>query len=77
MLDEPSEGLAPKIVALVGEMLRQLASEGLAVLLTEQNHRLALATADRAYFLEKGQIAWAGAASEAREGDLVRRYLAV
>jgi branched-chain amino acid transport system ATP-binding protein len=77
MLDEPSEGLGPKIVALLGEMLRQLASEGLAVLLTEQNHRLALATADRAYFIEKGQIVWEGAAEEARAGDLVHRYLAV
>ena len=77
MLDEPSEGLGPIIVAMIGEMLRQLASEGLAVLLTEQNHRLALATADRAYFIEKGQVVWAGDASEAREGDLVHRYLAV
>jgi branched-chain amino acid transport system ATP-binding protein len=77
MLDEPSEGLGPKIVALLGEMLRQLASEGLAVLLTEQNHRLALATADRAYFIEKGQIVWGGKAEEARADDLVRRYLAV
>jgi branched-chain amino acid transport system ATP-binding protein len=70
MLDEPS-------VALLGEMLRQLASEGLAVLLTEQNHRLALATADRAYFIEKGQIVWGGMAEEARSDDLVHRYLAV
>jgi len=77
MLDEPSEGLGPKIVALLGEMLRQLASEGLAVLLTEQNHRLALATADRAYFIEKGQVVWAGETSKAREGNLVQRYLAV
>jgi branched-chain amino acid transport system ATP-binding protein len=77
MLDEPSEGLGPKIVALLGQMLRQLASEGLAVLLTEQNHRLALATADRAYFIEKGQIVWEGKAEEAREGDLVHRYLTV
>src|SRR6266540_752856 len=77
MLDEPSEGLGPIIVARIGEMLRQLASEGLAVLLTEQNHRLALATADRAYFIEKGQIVWEGQAEEARAGDLVHRYLAV
>jgi branched-chain amino acid transport system ATP-binding protein len=77
MLDEPSEGLGPIIVALIGEMLRQLASEGLAVLLTEQNHRLALETADRAYFIEKGQIVWEGEAEEARSGDLVHRYLAV
>ena len=77
MLDEPSEGLGPIIVALIGEMLRRLASEGLAVLLTEQNHRLALATADRAYFIEKGQIVWGGKAEEARADNLVQRYLAV
>ena len=77
MLDEPSEGLGPIIVAMIGEMLRQLASDGLAVLLTEQNHRLALATADRAYFIEKGQVVWAGETSVARKGDLVHRYLAV
>ena len=77
MLDEPSEGLGPMIVARIGELLRELASEGLAVLLTEQNHRLALATADRAYFIEKGQVVWAGETSVAREGDLVHRYLAV
>jgi branched-chain amino acid transport system ATP-binding protein len=77
MLDEPSEGLGPIIVARLGEMLRVLAGEGLAVLLTEQNHRLALATADRAYFIEKGRIVWTGEATEAREGDLVHRYLAV
>jgi branched-chain amino acid transport system ATP-binding protein len=77
MLDEPSEGLGPKIVAQLGEMLRELAGEGLAVLLTEQNHRLALATADRAYFIEKGRIVWTGQATEVREGDLVHRYLAV
>jgi len=77
MLDEPSEGLGPKIVAMVGEMLRELAGKGLSVLLTEQNHRMALATADRAYFIEKGQIVWSGDATVAREGDLVSRYLAV
>jgi branched-chain amino acid transport system ATP-binding protein len=77
MLDEPSEGLGPIIVAQVGELLRELASEGLSVLLTEQNHRLALAAADRVYFIEKGQVAWSGDTNTAREGDLVHRYLAV
>jgi branched-chain amino acid transport system ATP-binding protein len=77
MLDEPSEGLAPIIVARIGEMVRQLADDGLAVLLTEQNHRLALAVADRAYFIEKGRIVWTGPTEDAREGDLLERYLAV
>jgi branched-chain amino acid transport system ATP-binding protein len=77
MLDEPSEGLAPIIVAQLGKLLRELADQGLAVLLTEQNHRLALTVADRAYFIEKGSVVWNGAAGEAREGDVVHRYLAV
>jgi branched-chain amino acid transport system ATP-binding protein len=77
MLDEPSEGLAPIIVAQIGEMVGQLAQQGLAVLLTEQNHRLALAVADRAYFIEKGRIVWTGPTEDAREGALLERYLAV
>ena len=77
MLDEPSEGLAPMIVARIGEMVRELANDGLSVLLTEQNHRLALAVADRAYFIEKGRVVWNGPTEQAREGDLVHQYLAV
>jgi branched-chain amino acid transport system ATP-binding protein len=77
MLDEPTEGLAPIIVRRMGQMLHELSRHGLAVLLTEQNHRVALEIADRAYFVEKGQIAWSGSADEARQGDAVRRYLAV
>jgi branched-chain amino acid transport system ATP-binding protein len=77
MLDEPSEGLAPIIVRRIGAMLRELNRHGLAVLLTEQNHRVALQTADRAYFIEKGQIAWSGTAEEARRSDAVGQYLAV
>lgn len=77
MLDEPSEGLAPIIVREIGRMLRELNAAGLAVLLTEQNHRLALEAADRAYFLEKGQIAWHGSVAEADDPDVIARYLAV
>jgi branched-chain amino acid transport system ATP-binding protein len=78
MLDEPSEGLAPIVVASMGEMLRRLAAErGLAVLLTEQNHRLALKTADRAYFIEKGQIVWQGDSARAGDEEVITRYLAV
>lgn len=77
MLDEPSEGLAPLIVAHIGKLLRQLADDGLAVLLTEQNHRLALEIADRACFIEKGEIAWTGSAADARSDEIIHRYLAV
>lgn len=77
MLDEPSEGLAPIIVRRIGGMLRELNQQGLAVLLTEQNHRLALEAADRAYFIQKGQIVWSGTSLEANREDVVARYLAV
>jgi branched-chain amino acid transport system ATP-binding protein len=78
MLDEPSEGLAPMIVVEMGHMLRRLAREsGLAVLLTEQSYRLALRIADRAYFIEKGQIGWGGDAERASDPDVIQRYLAV
>ncbi len=76
MMDEPTEGLAPMIVRDIGARLRELTAEGLAVLLTEQNHRIALETSDRAYFIEKGHIVWEGASSEAGE-DVIARYLAV
>jgi branched-chain amino acid transport system ATP-binding protein len=77
MLDEPSEGLGPMVVRQIGQMLRDLSREGLAVLLTEQNYRLALETADRAYFIEKGQVAWTGTGEQAAEPEVIRRYLAV
>jgi branched-chain amino acid transport system ATP-binding protein len=77
MLDEPSEGLGPMIVRQIGVMLRELNAHGLAVLLTEQNHRLALETAHRAYFIEKGQIVWDGTAQEAGRPEVIGRYLAV
>jgi branched-chain amino acid transport system ATP-binding protein len=77
MLDEPSEGLAPMVVREIGSMLRRLNSEGLAVLLTEQNHQIALETADTAYFIEKGQIVWEGDARAAAKPEVIERYLAV
>ena len=60
LLDEPSEGLAPVIVAQVAEAVRELKRAGVAVLLSEQNLRFAAAVADRAYVLERGRIVHAG-----------------
>lgn len=78
MLDEPSEGLAPMIVTQIGQLLRELAdTRGLAVLLTEQNHRFALRVAERAYFMEKGQIGFEGSAAEAQRDEIIHRFLAV
>lgn len=61
LLDEPSEGLAPVIVEQMAHTIRALKSEGLCVLLCEQNLRFAHQVADRAYILEKGHIRFAGA----------------
>jgi branched-chain amino acid transport system ATP-binding protein len=56
MLDEPSLGLAPILVAEIFRMIAQLRDEGISILLSEQNARQSLAIADRAYVIENGQI---------------------
>lgn len=64
LLDEPSLGLAPLIVAKIFEVIRQLNSEGIAVLLVEQNARMALKLAHRGYVLETGSITISGPAND-------------
>lgn len=56
LLDEPTEGLAPVIVTRIGEIIRQVATEGVAVLLVEQNSRFATTVATRHYLLAQGRI---------------------
>jgi branched-chain amino acid transport system ATP-binding protein len=77
MLDEPSEGLAPMIVKGIAGRLQEMAKEGIGVLMTEQNYRLALDVADRVYFIEKGSVVWEGDAARASDPDVIGRYLAV
>jgi branched-chain amino acid transport system ATP-binding protein len=60
LLDEPTEGLAPLVVAEIEAVLRRLKDEGLTILLVEQNLAFALAFADQIALLGKGQIRWAG-----------------
>jgi branched-chain amino acid transport system ATP-binding protein len=64
LLDEPSLGLAPKITDFVFDMVRQLRSEGLTVLLVEQKARQTLKIADRAYLLETGRVVTSGLARD-------------
>lgn len=72
LLDEPSLGLAPIIVRDIFQTLRKIASEGLTILLVEQNARMALRLADRAYVMEHGEVVLEGGAGELLESDLVR-----
>jgi len=72
LLDEPSMGLAPLMVQSVFDTVRQIAASGMTILLVEQNARLALQIADRAYVLENGELAMSGKGSELLESDLVK-----
>jgi branched-chain amino acid transport system ATP-binding protein len=76
MLDEPSLGLAPQIVQLIMTTLRQLADQGLAIILVEQVAMLALEFSDRALVLRNGECAMAGQARELLSSrELVNSYL--
>ncbi len=75
LLDEPSQGLAPMIVANVLSMIERLKHEGIGVLVVEQNAELALSVADRVYVLDLGRIVYAGPAAELREDTARRRQL--
>ena len=78
LLDEPSEGLAPVIVAQMADAIGRLKRAGLTILISEQNLRFATAVADRAYILERGQVAISGAMGDlTADPDTLRRYLEV
>lgn len=73
MLDEPSLGLAPKIVALIFEIIQEINREGVTLLLVEQNARLALKAAHRAYVVETGLITLAGSGQELLNNEQVKK----
>ncbi len=78
MLDEPSEGLAPLIVREVEQIIREIKSEGITILLVEQNLYSALAVADRCYVLDQGSVRWTGTSHALRnDQDVLQRYLHV
>ena len=66
MIDEPTEGLAPKIVELVGEYLKELKARGISVLLIEQKLTIAMAISDRALVMGHGSIVFDGTPAELR-----------
>lgn len=73
MLDEPSMGLAPILVQEIFDIIEQLHSAGTTVLLVEQNARMALKVADRAYVLETGRVSMSGKASELASDERVKQ----
>jgi branched-chain amino acid transport system ATP-binding protein len=75
LFDEPSQGLAPKVVGDVLSTIRRLKSEGVASLVVEQNAEIALSVADRAAILDRGRIAWSGPAAQLREDKALRKRL--
>ncbi len=78
LLDEPSEGLAPIIVKVLGDFIDLLKREGTTVLLSEQNVRFSLKHSDRAYIVDNGHIKYHGTIEELEKNeDVKKRYLAV
>ncbi|MBM4332259.1 MAG: ABC transporter ATP-binding protein [Deltaproteobacteria bacterium] len=78
LLDEPTEGLAPKIVETVEQIIRDIHNHGVAILLVEQNMRVALRLASRVYVMSKGNIVFQGTGQELKENPEIRqKYLEV
>jgi len=78
LLDEPSEGVAPLIVAQMAQTILALKAQGVGILLSEQNLHFAGLVADRAVVLEKGQVRYGGTMAELAADEAVRRaYLSV
>ncbi|ARR00448.1 MULTISPECIES: ABC transporter ATP-binding protein [Campylobacter] len=73
MLDEPSLGLAPKIVGEVFDIIERLKEEGITILLVEQNAFLALKTSDYTYVLENGHIVMEGVSKDMTNNDEIRK----
>ena len=78
LLDEPTEGLMPRMVSQIGQIIDALHREGVAILLVEQNVPLTLQASQRVYILEKGAVRHHCAASEIDVGDaVIKQYLGV
>jgi branched-chain amino acid transport system ATP-binding protein len=71
LMDEPSEGLAPQIVAEVGRTIAQLKAEGLSIVLVEQNIKLTLDLADDVVIVNTGAVAFTGTAAETKANTAV------
>jgi branched-chain amino acid transport system ATP-binding protein len=78
LMDEPSMGLAPVLVDNIFETIRQLHASGTTILLVEQNARMALQVAGRAYVIQTGEVVLSDTADNLRKNEMVRKaYLGV
>ena len=78
LVDEPTEGLAPMVVDLVVQMLRDINHRGCSILIVEHALDIALSLASRAYVMSKGTMAFQGTSEELRKNDEIRqKYLEV
>jgi branched-chain amino acid transport system ATP-binding protein len=73
MIDEPTEGLAPKMVELVGELLARIAERGVSILLVEQKLTIALRISKRLYVMGHGQIVFEGSAEDLKQNAAIRK----
>src|SRR6516225_6710953 len=73
LMDEPSLGLAPKVVRSLFDLVEEIRARGISILMAEQNARQALRVADYAYLLEVGEIRGGGSAREMEASETIRR----
>jgi branched-chain amino acid transport system ATP-binding protein len=73
IVDEPTEGLAPQVVKLLGQFLKQLKARGIAVLLIEQKLAIALDVSDRCYVMGHGSVVFEGTPEALRQASAIRR----
>jgi branched-chain amino acid transport system ATP-binding protein len=73
MIDEPTEGLAPKLVEQVGRLIEEIAQRGISVLLVEQKLSIALKISQRLYIMGHGQIVFEGSPDDLKANDSIRR----
>ena len=78
ILDEPSEGLAPKVVEDLRDQIRELKKSGMSILLAEQNLSFVLSLSDECHIMEKGQIKYSGTPTALRKNKAIQEeYLTV